>query len=85
LGASISAAMSVSMKLACTVTTSVPWSCSSTRIPLVKDQAAAFDAPEDASAGLVQKLVSDSMLTTVPPPLAASTGANARHMLSAPK
>jgi hypothetical protein len=35
--------------------------------------------------GLVKKLVTDSMLTIVPPPAAASTGANARHMRSVPK
>jgi hypothetical protein len=29
--------------------------------------------------------VTDSMLTIAPPPLAASTGAKARHMLSVPK
>jgi hypothetical protein len=45
LGASVSAAMSVSMKLACTATTRVPWCASSIRMPLVSDQAAAFDAP----------------------------------------
>ena len=45
LGTSMPAAMSVSMKEACTATTSVPWRASSVRIPLVRDSSAAFDAP----------------------------------------
>jgi hypothetical protein len=35
--------------------------------------------------GLVNQLTTDSMLTIAPPPPAASTGANARHMASVPK
>jgi hypothetical protein len=34
---------------------------------------------------LVKKLVTETMLTIAPPPLAASTGAKARHMLKVPK
>ena len=41
----VSADMSVSMKLACTPTTRVPWWCSSRRTPLVSDHSAALEAP----------------------------------------
>jgi len=49
LGALVIAAMSVSMKLACTATTRVLWWCSSRRMPLVKDHSAASETPVEVA------------------------------------
>src|SRR3954469_5731967 len=57
--------------------TRVPWSCSSVRAELVSDHAAAFEALYAPVTGSATQDSTDSTFTSAPPPLAASTGANA--------
>ena len=55
------------------------------RKPLVKPQAADFDAAYSDSSGELTQLATDRMLAMAPPPFFASTGVNAWLMRMMPK
>src|SRR3954447_16612913 len=69
----------------CTPTTRVFWSRTSVRAELVSDHAAAFDALYAPVVGSAAQDSTDSTFTSAPPPLAASTGANARVTRTGPQ
>ena len=79
------AAMSVSMKPACTATTRVPCRRSSMRSAFVSDHAADFDALYVAPCGIEMNDSTDSTLTRAPPPLSRRIGAKARATRIEPK
>ena len=84
LGTSSPAVMSVSMKPTWTATTCVCWPSSSRRSELVSDHDAAFAAQYSALCGAPNHDSTDNTLTIAPPPLAPSTGANARLIANGP-
>ncbi len=53
--------------------------------PLVIDHRAALEAQQDPMLGRLKNEMMEHMLTSAPPRLRASTGANAWHMASVPK